>query len=642
MCGLAGFLDPARRENNETLARLANAMGETLWHRGPDDAGLWTDADAGVALAHRRLAIIDLSPAGHQPMISANGRYVLIYNGEVYNAGEMRPELEARGIRFRGHSDTEVIIEGIAAWGLDALVARLIGMFAFAVWDCQERVVSLVRDRMGIKPLYWGRVGGRIAFASELKALRRLPNFAGEIDRNALVGLLRNNYIPGPLTIYKGIEKLPPGSIATINEAGSTAVRRYWDLLAIAEAGVPDMDEVEAIESFESLLRDAVGRRMVADVPLGTFLSGGIDSSLVTALMQAQSTTPIKTFTVGFRSAGYNEAQHARAVAQHLGTDHTEEYLDAYGGQDLIASLPQWYDEPFADMSQLPTYLVSRMTREHVVVALSGDGGDEVFGGYTRYLWARSFARAVRLTPNVLRRLMHLGVRTLPPEGWSALSSLLPRSKRPLQLGERLYKAANILRYDDDDEIYRALISQWSDPASGVVGGTEPASVLFDESLRKRIPDPVSRMQALDMITYLPDDILTKIDRASMAVSLEARVPLLDHRIVELSWRLPNSLKIRNGQGKWLLREILDKYVPRPLVDRPKQGFAVPVGDWLRGPLRDWAEDLLSEHRLREEGYFQPSAVRTYWNDHLSGRMNRQYQLWGPLMFQAWLRYNGV
>jgi asparagine synthase (glutamine-hydrolysing) len=639
MCGLAGFLDPAHRDGDETLARLGNAMGETLHHRGPDDSGTWSDAEAGVVFAHRRLAIIDISPTGHQPMMSANGRHVLIYNGEIYNAGELRRELEDRGIRFCGHSDTEVILEGIAAWGLDALVARLLGMFAIAVWDRLARKLSLVRDRMGIKPLYWGRVDGRIAFASELKALRRLPNFSGEIDRDALVGLLRNNFIPSPVTIYKDIEKLSPGSIATIDETGSVTVRRYWDVLAIAEACVPDMSEVEAIEEFESLLLDSVARRMIADVPLGAFLSGGVDSSLVAALMQSQSTTPIKTFTVGFHNARFNEAQHAKGVALHLGTDHTEEYLDAAVCRDLIPSLPTWYDEPFADMSQLPTYLVSRMTREHVKVALSGDGGDEVFAGYTRYLWARSFSQTAALTPGALRRMVSLGVRSLTPERWSALSSILPTGVRPAQFGDRLYKIANILKYDDDDQIYRALVSQWQDPTSGVIGGQDPGGALFDNSLRERIPDPVARMQALDMVTYLPDDILTKVDRASMAVGLEARVPLIDHRIVELSWRLPASLKIRKGQGKWLLRQILEKYVPKPLIDRPKQGFGAPVGSWLRGPLRDWAEDLLSQQRLREEGYLRPEPIRDYWSEHLDGQMNRQYQLWGPLMFQAWLAH---
>ena len=635
MCGIAGFKGPPDQRGR--MEATARAMADTLLHRGPDDAGVWADGETGVAFGHRRLSIVDLSPAGHQPMVSANGSMVLTYNGEVYNAAEIRSELEELGHAFRGHSDTEVIAEGCAEWGVDALTPRLIGMFAFALWDRQSRTLSLVRDRVGIKPLYWGRFGGTVVFASELKAMRAHPAFEGRIDRDAIVSLLRHNYIRGPGSIYQGVAKLAPGHILRIAADGTASEHCYWDFEAIARNGMARDDDPEAIlAELDTLLRDAVAKRTIADVPLGAFLSGGIDSSTVVALMQAQSTRPVRTFTIGFDEAGYDEAQSAKAVAAHLGTDHTELYVDPGLGRDVIPRLPELFDEPFADASQIPTYLVSQLTRNHVTVALSGDGGDEVFAGYTRYLWADAIWQRLQPLPRGVRGAVAIGLRALPPNAWDSLMSVVPRRLRPPQAGERIHKIADILPQDSIDTVYRALISQWQDPARGVVGGSEPGGILFDDGLAARHPDAIARMQVLDTLTYLPDDILTKVDRASMAASLEARVPLLDHRVIEFAWSLPRCLHTRNRQGKWLLRQTLNKYVPRELVERPKQGFAVPIGAWLRGPLRDWAEHLLDERRLREDGFFQADAIRRLWDEHQSGRRNRQYQLWGPLMFQAW------
>lgn len=637
MCGVTGFVDLKRETSQADLESLAQKMAATLRHRGPDDSGVWADETCGVALGHQRLSIIDLSAAGHQPMSSASGRYVLCYNGEVYNAAELRSELESAGHTFRGHSDTEVIVEGCAAWGLDALLPRLIGMFAFGLWDRESRVLTLARDRLGIKPMYWGRCGGALLFGSELKSLRAHPAFNADIDRDALVSLLRHNYIRGPHSIYRGIQKLAPGHLAHFDETGEARIEPFWDLAQLAQTPGTDMgNESEALEALETLLRDAVKRRMVADVPLGAFLSGGVDSSTVVALMQAQSNQPVRTFTIGFNETGYDEAKHAKAVADHLGTDHTELYVDPALGRDVIPRLPEWFDEPFADASQIPTFLVSELTRRHVTVALSGDGGDEVFAGYTRYLWADAIWNRLRLLPHAARRGAAAGVRALSPHTWDSILRLAPARLRPPQAGERIHKMADILPRDSIDNVYRSLISQWQDPACAVVGGNEPGGAIWDDSLAESIPDPIARMQFLDTVTYLPDDILTKVDRASMAVGLEARVPLLDHRVVEFAWAMPQEIKTRNRQGKWPLRQILYKYVPKEMVERPKQGFAVPIGDWLRGPLRDWAEDLLDERRLREDGFFQPAPIRRMWKEHLSGRRNRQYQLWGPLMFQAW------
>ena len=461
MCGVTGFVDLKRETTRADLESLARNMAATLRHRGPDDSGVWVDESVGVALGHQRLSIIDLSAAGHQPMVSASGRYVLCYNGEVYNADELRSELEPLGHTFRGHSDTEVIVEGCAAWGLDAVLPRLIGMFALALWDRENRVLTLARDRLGIKPMYWGQAGSTLLFGSELKSLRAHPAFDAGIDRDALVSLLRHNYVRGPHSIYRGIKKLAPGHVATFGETGEAKIEPFWDLAPLAEAPAKDLgNEAETLQALETLLRDAVKRRMVADVPLGAFLSGGIDSSTVVALMQSQSDRPVRTFTIGFNEAGYDEAKHAKAVAAHLGTDHTELYVDPALGRDVIPRLPEWFDEPFADASQIPTFLVSELTRRHVTVALSGDGGDEVFAGYTRYLWADAIWDRLRLLPRGARRGAAAGLRALSPRTWDSLLRLAPARLRPPQAGERIHKMADILPRDSIDNVYRSLISQ--------------------------------------------------------------------------------------------------------------------------------------------------------------------------------------
>jgi asparagine synthase (glutamine-hydrolysing) len=636
MCGLTGFFDiAASLPADEARARIA-AMTETIRHRGPDDGDVWVDAAAGIALGHRRLSIVDLSAAGHQPMVSSCGRFVVAYNGEAYNADDLRPELEAAGRPFRGHSDTEVIVEGCAVWGVRATVERLIGMFALAVWDRQERRLTLVRDRMGIKPLYWGRFGDLFAFGSELKTLRAMPGWTPEIDRGAVAAYMRHTWIPAPFTIYRGVFKLEAGKILSIGADGATNLETYWSVEGAARAAAVDkgrMGDGEAADALHDLLADAVKRRMVADVPLGAFLSGGIDSSTVAALMQAQSDRPVKTFSIGFREAGYDEAQHAKAVARHLGTEHTELYAEPSHALDLIPRLPDIYDEPFADSSQIPTYLVSAMTRRHVTVALSGDGGDELFGGYNRYLWAGKFHRLSRRLPGAVRSAGAAAL-TAMPEGLIGLALRAKGDHRsPALIKDRLLKIAKILPESDPDAIYRRLLTHWE----GVVpGAAEPKGAVWDDGMRDWLPDFMERMQARDMLAYLPDDILTKVDRASMAVALEARVPIIDHRVVEFSWRLRRDQKIRDGQGKWLLRQVLYRYVPRDLVERPKTGFSMPVAEWLRGPLKDWAADLLDEKRLREDGLFDAAAIRRAWDEHQSGRRNWQYHLWAATMFQAW------
>lgn len=640
MCGIAGVWDRHRQDVPDALAATVAAMTRTLLHRGPDDGDLWTDAAAGVALGHRRLSIVDLSPAGAQPMVSSCGRFVVSYNGEVYNADELRSELAAAGRRFRGHSDTEAIVEGAAVWGVEPTVKRLIGMFAMALWDRRERVLYLVRDRLGIKPLYWAEFGGRVLFGSELKALRADRGWSPELDRGALAGFLRFGYVPAPQTIYRGVAKLPPGTILTIAVDGPPAIAPYWSLEQIAARGQSDRfagSEEDAAEALDALLRDAVRRRMVADVPLGAFLSGGIDSSTVVALMQAQSARPVRTFSIGFHEAGYDEGQNAAAVARHLGTDHTELYASPRHALEVIPQLADMYDEPFADSSQVPTYLVAKMTRQHVTVALSGDGGDELFAGYTRYFRGEGLWRAIDATPQPLRALAAYGVRALSPAAWSAVGTVIPEQRRPAQFGDKMHKLAGIIAGEPEaSAFYRQIVSLWVDPSGLVKDGAERPGPLEDVGIRARVPDFVERMQYLDTLTYLPDDILTKVDRASMAVSLEARVPLLDHRVVAFSWSLPPAMKVGNGVGKRLLRRVLDRYVPRSLVDRPKMGFTMPVDAWLRHELRDWAETLLDKARLAREGILDPALVETRWREHLGGTRNWQASLWAVLMFQAW------
>ncbi len=638
MCGIAGFVDPSPgRPDAATLRAVGGAMTDTLAHRGPDGDGLWSDAEAGVCLGHRRLAVVDLSPAGHQPMESACGRLVVTYNGEIYNCPELRRELEAAGVAFRGHSDTEVIVEACVRWGVEETVARLMGMFAFALWDRSARRLWLVRDRMGIKPLYWSLQGGVLLFGSELKALRVHPAWRGEVDRDALSAFLRFCYVPAPRSIWRGVQKLQPGRILSWSPGAEPTLTTYWDLRRLAQGGHAAMTADEAVDQLDVLLRDAVGRHMVSDVPLGAFLSGGIDSSAVVALMQAQSSRPVRTFSIGFAEAAYDESPHARAVARHLGTDHTELIVEPRHALEVIPGLARHYDEPFGDSSQIPTLLVSELARRHVTVALSGDGGDELFAGYTRYTVARRFGGALAATPVWLRRLAARAVTAVPSRGWDALFEFVPGRLRPSHPGDRLHKLAEVLAVASSDAFYGRLVSHWHQPDRVVVGGHQPVTLVDDPALVGEVPDFVERMQVRDMLTYLPDDILVKVDRASMAVALEARVPLLDHRVVEFALAQPRALGIRHGQGKWALRQVLHRYVPAALVERPKMGFGVPIDAWLRGPLRDWAEALLDERRLRHEGYFDPAPIRTLWSRHLAGTVNGQYALWDVLMFQQWL-----
>jgi asparagine synthase (glutamine-hydrolysing) len=640
MCGIVGLIDWDAATTADALRAIGEAMNGTLHHRGPDGSGVWVEAEGGATLGQRRLAIIDLSPGGAQPMHSADRRYVITFNGEIYNYREIRAELAAAGVTMRSESDTEVLLEACALWGVEAAVERAIGMFAFALWDRSTRSLYLARDRLGIKPLYYAATSERVLFASELKALRAVPDWKPAIDDDAVAGFLRHAYIAQPRTIYREASKLPPGHILTLRHGRAAAPKCFWDLRGIATAGQarndPAPDENEAIERLDALLRDSVRLRMIADVPLGAFLSGGIDSSTVVALMQAQSTRPVKTFSIGFHATDYDEAEHAKRVAAHLHTDHTEFYVEPAHALDVIPRLPDWYDEPFADPSQIPTYLVSELTRKHVTVALSGDGGDELFAGYNRYFWTGRLARTVSLMPRPLRGPSAAAVRALSPATWNRLFAFVPASWRPPLPGDRLHKIAALLDHPDADAIYRRLVSQWERPEEIAMRGSEPHGVLWDPTMARDLPDLISRLQFLDMATYLPDDILTKLDRATMAVGLEGRVPLLDHRVVAYAWTLPTDFKVRGGRGKWLLRRVLDRYVPKQLIDRPKMGFGVPIDGWLRGPLREWAEELLAPPRLASYGFVRTEPVRRAWQEHLDGSRNWQYPLWTVLMLQAW------
>ena len=646
MCGLVGMFSPCVGGEAAVFTKHLVAMADQIIHRGPDDAGYWCDSARGVGLGHRRLSILDLSLAGHQPMVSPNNRYVIAFNGEIYNHQSLRKALGYVGYSdWRGHSDTETLLAGFDVWGIQGTVERSIGMFAFAVWDKVHCTLTLGRDRLGEKPLYYGWQGSgsdrAFLFGSELKSLKKHPSFGADIDRGALCLLLRHNVIPAPYSIYEGIRKLEPGCLLSISpDKQDPHIVRYWSLPEVATAGVANPfagTALEAANELERLALDAVRQQMVADVPLGAFLSGGIDSSTVVALMQAQSHRPVKTFTIGFNEAGYNEAVHAKAVASHLGTEHTELYVEPHQAMEIIPRLPNLYSEPFSDSSQIPTFLVSQLARSHVAVSLSGDAGDELFAGYNRYqITAKAWRRLARI-PAPLRSILAKGITAISPTGWDSLSSLLPRLPRYSNFGDKMHKGAGVLACQTVDELYLGLVSHQTDPASWVLSGCEPPTRLT--GLRPALPglDSVERMMALDAITYLSDDILVKVDRAAMGVSLETRVPFLDHRIVEFAWKLPLNYKLHNGQTKWLLRQVLYKYVPQELIERPKMGFGIPLHDWLRGPLRDWAENLLGEGRLQREGFFNTAPIRRTWSEHLSGKRNWAHHLWDVLMFQAWL-----
>jgi asparagine synthase (glutamine-hydrolysing) len=611
-------------------------MARAVEHRGPDAEGTWVDAAAGIALGSRRLSIIDLSDAGAQPMTSTSGRYVLAYNGEIYNAPQLAPTLESAGRRFRGHSDTEVLVEAIDEWGVERALERANGMFAFACWDTQRRRLHLARDRMGEKPLYYGWMGQQLLFGSELKALRAHSSFDSEIDRDALALFLRVNCVPAPWSIFRDVKKLPPATVLTIDpeaQPDAAAPEPYWSL-PDAGSGRRLSDE-DAVDRLDELLRDATRCRMRSDVPLGAFLSGGIDSSTVVAMMQSQSAEPVRTFTIGNSVATFDEAERASAVANHLGTHHTELRVTPDDALRVIPRLPDVYDEPFADSSQIPTLLVSEIARRSVTVSLSGDGGDELFGGYDRYRWVPRVARTLESVPAGIRRAGAGAVLAVPPRVWDTAARAVPVALRPRLPGAKLTKLATIMRLDAPDAMFRRVISHWEQPDAIVIGANEPA-------IPQMAPwppgtDAAARMMAIDAVTYLPDDILVKLDRATMSVSLEGRVPLLDHRLVELAATLPPDAKIRNGTSKWVLRRVLRRYVPDELFERPKTGFGVPIGDWLRGPLRDWAESLLAEDRLRAEGYLRPEPIRACWHEHLARRRDWEYHLWDVLMFEAWL-----
>ncbi len=697
MCGLTGFWSLASQSNGDGLvARMANA----IVHRGPDDAGTWVDESVGMALGHRRLAVIDLSSAGHQPMQSASGRHVMVFNGEVYNHLEIRAEVDGRrragvagvdsrfrgndgeggnggalGVHWRGHSDTATLLAAFECWGVEATLRRCVGMFAIALWDRQTHTLTLARDRFGEKPLYYGWVGRgaerAFVFGSELNALKAYPGFDAPVCRQALAQYLRFMYVPAPRSIYEGIFKLEPGCLLTVQgrppaEAparplrpgqtlGSVAVKRWWSLADAVEAGArnPVTDEAEALRLLEEQLNQAVSLQSLADVPLGAFLSGGVDSSTIVALMQRQSSRPVKTFTIGFDEAGFDESPHALAVARHLGTEHHEMRVSAQMAQDVIPRLPHMYDEPFADSSQIPTHLVCQAARQQVTVALSGDAGDELFGGYNRYFWGPRIWHRLSWLPMPARQMLGHAMAAMSIPAWDAVGKTLgvgSGTDGVARLGDKLHKlAARLQTVRNMDDLYRSLVSEWQDPASLVLGPDgqqghvlEPVSLLDDPMPAQGAEAEQLRMMYRDAMSYLPDDILCKVDRAAMACSLETRVPFLDHRVAELAWRLPLDMKVRGNTGKWALRQVLYKHVPRQLIERPKAGFAIPVGRWLRGSLRSWAEDLLSDQRLQKQGYLDPGPIRQRWAEHLNGTRDHASSLWAVLMFQSWLSGQGT
>ncbi len=639
MCGIVGYIS----ESTGASTTLACKMAQQIEHRGPDGAGTWVDQDAGIALAHRRLAILDLSDAGHQPMISANGRLVLVFNGEIYNHRALRAEVEAAGwpSGWKGHSDTETLLAALQLWGMEGTLVRLNGMFAFALWDREQRVLSLARDRIGEKPLFYGMSGRSFLFASELKALTIHPDWQGEVNRDVLAAYLRHAYVPDPHCIYRGMSKLPPAHWLEVKDGVVGPPICYWSLSDVVMKPRRTESAPQLLDELEGLLRDAVGLRMEADVPLGAFLSGGIDSSLIVSMMQTQASRPVKTFTIGFDVPGYNEAEHAKAVAAHLGTDHTELYLSPQDVLDVVPQLPHFWDEPFADSSQIPTYLLSRMTREKVTVSLSGDGGDELFCGYNRYGQGYDLHRRLRQLPGPAQRVLAILLKNAPAHMIDVVMQVLPNRFRYPALGDRLRKLGSVLSHSEGNAYYRSLISQFQTPAHLVPGATEVDTLLSQPETWPDLADFREVMMYLDTLTYLPGDILTKVDRASMAVSLEARVPFLDHRVVEYAWSLPFDMKNNSGQMKWALRQVLARHVPNHLFERPKMGFGIPIEHWLGGPLRDWAETLLSEDALNRDGFFDTAEIRKMWEEHHTGRRRWHHQLWTVLMFQAW-RETGI
>lgn len=642
MCGLAGFLG----FNNiqiDNASNIVRNMGAAIIHRGPDSSGIWLDINSEIALVHQRLSIVDLSPAGHQPMESQSKRFIMSFNGEVYNHLELRSKLQASNVQinWRGHSDTETLLASIETWGLDKTLKMCIGMFAIALWDRYEKTLYLVRDRLGEKPLFYGNVNGVFIFGSELKSLKAHPAFTGRLNRDAIRLQMRHCGIPSPYSVYEDIYKLKPGHILKVKRGHEPQLDSYWSLDEVITQGRTNRfvgSEIDAVNKLDQLLSSSVRQQMCADVPLGAFLSGGIDSSTVVALMQAQSNKAVKTFSIGFDEVGFNEAEHAKAVAKHLGTNHHELYVSHNDALDIIPKLSSIYDEPFSDSSQIPTYLVSQMTKEHVTVSLSGDAGDELFGGYNRYFGTDQWWNKINRLPYWVRNLTAKGLNSVNPNFWNNVGSLISifvsNNARFKNFDHLIPKYANVLSSKNGSDLYRNFVTHWS----------EPDIILNSRDLRTQLTSSsfqtdsmVELMMGLDTVSYLPDDILCKVDRAAMAVSLETRIPMLDHRVVEFAWQLPLSMKIKNGQGKWILRQVLDRYVPKQLIDRPKMGFGVPIGEWLRGPLRDWSENLLNETRINNEGILNNELIQKKWKEHLSGRQNWQYHLWDILMFQSWL-----
>jgi asparagine synthase (glutamine-hydrolysing) len=651
MCGIAGIFDRRFAGSGAEAAQIVSTMSQQLRHRGPDNDGIWIDEGAGMALGHRRLAIVDLSADGRQPMISSNGRYVITFNGEIYNFAALRAELVQAGASFRGHSDTEVLLTLIERFGVNAALSRAVGMFAFALFDRIERKLHLVRDRLGKKPLYFGWVGESFVFASELKAIVRHPDFEPEVDRDALAAYFRYLYVPAPSSIWRGIYKLPPGATISIDvdrERDRSVslpemILSYWDAKKVAEEGAAaplTLSPDEVVDQVEETLSVAVAERMMADVPIGAFLSGGIDSSVVVALMQRHASQPVKTFSIGFEEAFYDEAEPARNVASHLGTEHHEFQVGPADTLAVVPSLAEMFDEPFADPSAVPTFLVAKLARTDVTVCLSGDGGDEVFSGYGRYTLADNLGATLDRFPGWMRSTVSSGIKGLPAPVWDAALRALPRTSiaglRGGYSGHRLHKFADLLASSDRDQLYRSIRSATDNPSAWVRGGSEPMSSFRWSAPPLKLDHPIQRMMYEDTVTYLPDDILVKVDRASMAVSLEARAPLLDHRLVELAWRIPIQTLRLDGKGKWPLRRLFGRFLPAEWAERTKQGFGMPISEWLRGPLRDWAEGLLDPKRLEQEGFLQPQPIAKLWQEHLSGHRDHGPQIWAIVTFQAW------
>lgn len=637
MCGIAGIFGASAGLDLDASARR---MAAELVHRGPDDEGIWLDPAHGLALAHRRLSIIDVSPQGHQPMHSVSGRYVVAYNGEIYNFEQIRSELAAAGRAppWRGHSDTEVLLAAVESWGFEDTLVRVVGMFAIALWDRHLGTLSLARDRIGEKPLYYGRTEQGFAFGSELKAIRALCGAALTVDPQVVSEYMQFGYIPAPRCIYRGLFKLPPGHLVRIGAGGVPGEpQHFWQLstpaasdLAARMAGADDND---LIDLLHDRLKAAVGLQMVSDVPLGAFLSGGVDSSTVVALMQAQSERRVKTYTIGFHEKAFDEAPYAKVVAQYLGTDHTELYVSAADAAAIIPELPRIYDEPFADSSQIPTTLVSRLTRQHVTVSLSGDGGDELFAGYPRYAITAALWRRINGLPMGLRIAAASALRCASAQAWDRVFSLLPAARRQGVNGRRVHRLAQLMVSKSLGEMYVRLMSQWQ-PEEELVLGVRGS--VNDRLLWTAHGTPVEQMRRWDVNQYLPDDLLVKVDRAAMSASLESRAPMLDYRVVELAFALPERILVRDGQGKWILRRVLDRYVPRELIERPKAGFAVPLAQWLRGPLRAWAQHLLDPVRLKAQGQLDADKISVLWKQHQSGGFDRSYYLWNVIAFESW------